>query len=295
MKDFFTSLKFKILCLVAALLIGLMFYAAGTGGFSTLPSSILGGITSPFQKLSSSISAKTGNFLSKFVNAEQNELENIELKDEISRLRKQLVDYSRLLDENEQLREILQIKEIRDDFVLTGASVISRDPNVLFNSFTIDKGLIHGVKLNDPVIVSGGLIGRVDYVGSNFSTVVTLLSPEMKVSVYEISKGETGIIEGDIALAKDGFCKLVYIDKDTAIIPGDIVVTSGSSASGLLPGGLVVGTVVNITAEEHGKTVFATIKPVADIDNLKGVIVIKDFEQQQMDLNQRIAGESGEE
>ena len=69
MKDFFKSLGFKVLAAVALLLVGVMIYAASTGGLANIPATITGAIVSPLQSLGASISNGFSSFLGIFTDS----------------------------------------------------------------------------------------------------------------------------------------------------------------------------------------------------------------------------------
>ena len=115
MRDFFNSLRFKILMAVLAVVTGVMIYSASTGGLATLPEQMLSYALMPFQKLSSTISDGFTGIFSVFFDARKNYDENQQLKREIAELRRQLVDYENVVTENERLREILDLKELNPD------------------------------------------------------------------------------------------------------------------------------------------------------------------------------------
>lgn len=69
-----------------------------------------------------------------------------------------------------------------------------------------------------------------------------------------------------------------YIDRSSDIKEGDVIVTSGNS--GLFPVDRVIGVVEEVAVEESGLSLFATIRPVVDIDSITNVFVIMDFNGQ---------------
>ena len=72
MRDFFNSLRFKILMAVLAVVTGVMIYSASTGGFATLPEQVLSYALMPFQKLSAVISDGFTGVFSVFFDAREN-------------------------------------------------------------------------------------------------------------------------------------------------------------------------------------------------------------------------------
>ena len=87
--------RFKIILAVVAVILGGMLYAASTGGVATLPERMLSYVVVPVQKAAAWVSNGITDFLSVFFDARENYEENIQLKEEISELRKQLVDYEK--------------------------------------------------------------------------------------------------------------------------------------------------------------------------------------------------------
>lgn len=275
MRDFFSSVRFKIIAAVLAVIVGVMLYSASTGGLATIPEKIVSFIVVPAQKASAALSDSITDFFSIFVNAKANQEENDQLKEQISELRKQMVDYENTKTENERLQEIVGLKKENPDMQLLDAGIIGRDPADRFGSFTIDKGTVHGISKWDPVITGDGLVGYVDSLGPTYAKVVTVLSPEINVGAVEIRTKETGNLTGDIGLADKGFAKLELLPKTTEVQKGDIIVTAGTS--GYYPPDLVIGTVEEVTLEKSGITASASIKPVSDIYEIKHVFVLTDF------------------
>jgi len=275
LRNFFSSVRFKILTAVLAVIVGVMLYSVSTGGIATFPQKIVSFVVLPVQKVATAVSDSVSDFFSVFVNAKKNKAENDDLKKELAQLRYQLVDYRNTLTENERLKEIVGIKEENPDIKLLDAGIIGRDPSDKFGAFTIDRGTIHGIAKWDPVITKDGLVGYIDSLGPTYAKVVTILSPEINVGAVEIRTKETGNLTGNISLANKGFSKLELLPKNTGITKGDIVVTAGTS--GYYPPNLVIGTVEEIELEESGITAYAKIRTASDIYEIKHVFVLTDF------------------
>ena len=178
-------------------------------------------------------------------------------------------------NENTQFREFLEIKQYNTDFTFEPASVIGRPASDRFGSFTIDVGSFHGVTVNCPVITADGLVGIVSEVAYTHSNVKTILDPSVNVSGLIARSLDTGIVTGDSILADSGLCRINYLIKESSILKSDLVITSG--IGGLFPKGLIIGEVSNVTTESSGISLYAEIKPSADIHGAKNVFVIKDF------------------
>ena len=84
MKEFFHTVKFKILVCIFALLLGFLIYVAVSAGVSSLPKQILETVSAPFVTLSTNVSDWIENTLDKFVNADKYKQENEILKEQLA-------------------------------------------------------------------------------------------------------------------------------------------------------------------------------------------------------------------
>lgn len=288
MKDFLKSVRFKILCALLTVLAGFMVTAVYSGGGAPLFAQIVSLVTVPVQRLSANLSHSVSEFFGQFVDAKQLHEQNEALKAEINEMRRTQADYDRLKHENEQFRQIIGVMENRQDLSTETASVIARESAGRFYMFTIDKGTLNGIKRLDPVMTSDGLVGYVTEVGVSYARVATILDVTVDVGVYNNSAAsgvgiygsstrDIGIISGSVDLAAEGLCQMEYLPRDSEISPGDIIMTSGGS---LFPRDILVGTVVRVAPNSHGTSLAATIRPAADIPNVKDVFVITYFEGQ---------------
>ena len=293
MQKFFKSWYFKVLCGLAILAVALMIRAAASGSADVFLSQAVSVVSQPFLKFSASVTNSVNDFLDRFARSEDIYLENQELKEQIRELNEKLKDYENVKRENEQFREFLELKENNPDYDFATATVIGRDANSRFSSFTIDKGSLDGIEEADPVITSDGLVGIVWEVGLTYSHVRTVLDIAVEVGVYGVSTRDSGILSGDISLASDGLCRLSYLPKNSGIASGELIVTSG--IGGVFPKDIVVGTVKSISLDSNGLSLTAQIEPAADIANVTDVLVIKYFKGQSTASAEQTAGAEGGE
>lgn len=288
MKEFFHSVKFKILICIAALLLGLMSYVAVAAGTQTLPEQIISTVTYPFVTAANSISDGVNGFIDRWVNADTYKAQNDELRELVTQMYERSADYEELQKENEQLREMLSLSQKHKDLVFSEpCSIIARNANDLYGGFTINQGSSSGISLNDPVITSVGLIGRVTEIAVNYARVSTVLSPQVNVGVYTMNKKTTGVIENSLVNAADGLCLMSNILKDADIAPGDVVVTSGQS--GLFPEGLIIGTVKSVYDDPNGLSKHALIEPAENCFAVTSVYAVVDFDGKGLSFDDEIA------
>ena len=275
MREFFSSKKFKVILAVIALMFGMMLYSASGDGVANIPRNLLEMVTTPFQKAGAFLSNTIGGWFADLAAAGNNARENEELKQQIAELNQQMADYEKLKDENAQLKEIAGIKELYPDFEVMPAQVVSRDASDRASSFIIDRGSLHGIAVNDPVITANGLVGIVTQVGPISARVKTILSPEIDVSAIDIKTDQLGVVSGSYAYAESGKAKMGILSEETAIEEGNMIVTAG--ASGLYPKGIPIGTVTKVDTESTGITKYAEIEPFEDVSSVTTVQVVTSF------------------
>lgn len=274
MKDFFKTSSFKVLIIVVVVLLGLIIYTATAGG--SFLASLLGFATSPMQ----SVSTQAVGAVTEFVDLDalsRDELKDMvnSLTEENADLREKLVDYENTQQENEQLREQLEITEQQPENTLRAATVIGRDPNDMFYGFFIDQGTLAGVEVGDPVITSQGLVGVVSQAYATTSRVTTLLSEDVNVSAVAPARGESGVTSSDITSASAGLLRMSYLTSDTQIQPGDIITTSG--VGGAYPADVIIGQVQSVQKSENDISYYAVVEPYQDLTNVQEAFVVIDF------------------
>ncbi len=275
MKEFFKGKAFKAICCLLALIIGMMIYQAASGNYASLPEAVVGTVVSPIVKVSSAISDKVAGFFNSLLSASETQKENEQLKKELSEAYKDLSDLEKYKNENEHLKKFLEIKKQNPDYKLESAMVIGRDSSSQFGSFTVDKGSMAGIKVNSPVITSEGLVGIVSHVGPTYSVVTTILDPEINVGAYNSRTQATGVVGGDANLYSKSKTKLRLLPRDTALLSGDIIETSG--IGGMFPAGILIGTVDSIKAENSGVSMYGEISPIVNVEKVTGVMIITEF------------------
>ncbi|MBP3414972.1 MAG: rod shape-determining protein MreC [Clostridia bacterium] len=288
MRNLLKAKSFKILIAVVLILFGFMMYSASLSGEQNILTAITSFITTPVQKLSALISGGIGSIGDDLTDVETIKAENELLLTKVRELTAQLVDYEELKQENERLRGILQLKQENAEFEFVPATVISRDATDQYGTFIIDKGTAHGVAYLDPVITADGLVGYISEAGPISSKVTTILSPATDIGAIDRRTLDGGVLGGDLALAKNGTCKLSYLARDCEVAAGDIIVTSGLGC--IYPKNLVIGEVTEILAESQDISLYAIIQPAADITGCIDVFVISSFNGQGAVVNGELAG-----
>lgn len=277
MRFFFRSKQFKIILAILICLISISVIFTVIGGRISPQSNIAGAITAPLRSVATAISNSFSDFVSSLNDGNKIMLENTELEAEINDLRAKLADYEKISAENEFYKKYLEIKEAHPDFKFAQATLISRDADDPYKGFVVNKGSLNGISEHDPVITDAGLVGFVTDVGLNTSKVVTILSPELTLGALDNRTNDSGIVSGSLEFTRNGETKFYNLSRSCSIAVGDYVVTSGE---GVFPKGLLIGTIKTVGNDKYNTSLFATVKPFADIDSLRDVMIITDFKGQ---------------
>ncbi len=180
-----------------------------------------------------------------------------------------------LQEENQKLKELLDINHSLLQYEKVSATVISRDPMTWLESFTIDKGSKDGIQENMAVIGNGGLVGYVAQTSFYTSTIKLLTNPslENKISIkIEISEGEYayGLLGG-----YDSETGSYYIEgiSDYVVIPINAKVTT-TGLGDRFPSGLLIGTVQDIETDSFDLAKVVYVKPFMKTDDISFVSVL---------------------
>ena len=171
--------------------------------------------------------------------------------------------------ENERLREFLNFKA-KIDYAFIGSDVISKGTSSNLNTFLINQGFNNGVKKNDPVLSSRGVIGKIIAVSEDYSSVQLVSDGRFRLSV-KIMPSES---EGIMRWRNNQICEIFEVKKTAKIDIGDVVLTSDLSI--YFPPNLPVGEVVSIhdKSDSFNKTI--RLRLYADLSTINQLFIIVD-------------------
>lgn len=274
MKDFLRE-NGILLVIIAALCAALLWVVSALLGFNPL-ANLLGLVSSPLREAASAAAEWVEDRYDYAFRYDELVEENAALKERVAELEeavRQAQDDSR---QNELLRELIGLAEKRADFDFEDATVTVRTTSNWNATLTINKGSNVAIELGDCVVDAyGNLVGIVSEVGFNYSVVAAVTDATTEIGGRIPRTDDNAVLEGDFALMKEGKLKLTYLPENSQPISGDQITTSG--LGDIYPSGLVVGTVESIQTDADGLSRYAVVKPAADLDDLRYVFVIKDF------------------
>ena len=272
MKDFLKSPSIKIFLFVLLVILLVVLFTNNSSG--SFLSSGINSFTLPFYKVTAAASSNEADNKS----VDQLKDENKKLSEENKELRAFLVDYYNIKEENSRLWKFYELKKKNPEYTLIPATVIKRDTNADFYSFTLDKGTSSGVSISDPVVTDNGLVGWVGEADINTCRVITVLSPQTSVSARDIVSSNLGVIKGSEQYSDKNQTMLTKLASNHKVKPGDVITTTG--ISGLYPKNLIVGEVISIEYDDFDTSFYAVVEPYDVIRKLTEVAVLTDFTDQ---------------
>ncbi len=250
----------------------LVFFAARGRFQAPIANKTVALILSPFQNSISWIGDKL-SFITTTVSDimhvhEQNKI----LLSEVEELRAKNIAANEFEAENQRLRALLGYKQVAVQFDLEPARVIGRDAATWSSMIIVNRGTADGIANDMAVVTEMGLVGHVIDAGINTSKVQLILDPRSSVGTL-IQRPESrvaGIVEGD--LNNPTMPRMVNIPKNSDVIVGDVIVTSGFG--GVYPKGIVVGKIKDIQNEESGLLKYGVVETTVNFQKLEDVAII---------------------
>ena len=203
-----------------------------------------------------------------FYNQSQLIQENETLKLDMDRLKADLQRLDFIDQENNQLKNLLEVKNLKK-FKTEGVSIIYSRFDPFNQKIIIDGGQNKKFQAGQPIIDSLGLVGQISNVFPETSEVTLLIDKRMSVPIQIQRNGLRAITNGD---GQSEMILISHLPSSVDVIQGDIVRTSGIDT--IYPEGLAVAEVLEINHDP--KLPFAKIicKPIASIRNHNHLLVV---------------------
>jgi rod shape-determining protein MreC len=207
------------------------------------------------------------------------------LQGEVNSLRAQVAQLKQAQIMNTQLTKEVGLDQSGTlaAYQRVGANVIGRSTSLWYETIQVDKGSADGVRMNDPVIGAGALVGKVTDVGSNWSE-VTLLTDHTFAVTAEVqdNAGDTGVLSPQVGNPN----QLILSDlpkpgpNQAGPQVGQQVVTAGfrdpnnPALDSLYPPGIPIGTVTNANQDNLFNNGQITVSVDADLRHLSVVQIL---------------------
>lgn len=272
--------KFFIVCLCIAISIAGITSTLSLMGYRSLTRNIVGTLATPFRWVGTVITNAVTGFGKYFNSIDELTEQNRALKEENAALKEQLSQSNLIDQENDRLREFLSMKSEYPSFSFEEGMVIGREASNYVTVLTLNRGTIHGVEENMPVVTKEGIVGCVSEVGLTWCKVSTILETARSVGVYLPRNGASGILSGDYSMRADGLCKLTFVEvdaKNADVQPGDAVYSSGMGS--VYPADMKVGEIVSVEIDNVSRTLIASVRPTVNFSEPDYMMIITGYQK----------------
>jgi rod shape-determining protein MreC len=191
--------------------------------------------------------------------------DNEALREEVEALRLELTRLHGLDKEAERLADALDFaRQERGD--LRVAEIIYLDTHSWLRNMLVYAGR-DDVEVNQPVLATDGLVGRVVQVSGPYARVQLLTDTAASVSAMIERTGRQALVQG----TSGGALEIIYMPLQAEVRVGDLVVTAG--IDGVYPRGIPIGTVLRV---DPGNELFHRIllEPAVQLDRLDRVYTL---------------------
>lgn len=200
--------------------------------------------------------------------------ENTELRARMRELQEQAARAADLLAENERLRRLLELADVRKDLRLVAARVVARSNSPFFRVVRIELDLEDPERIEEgaPVIAPGGVVGQIRTIDGDRAEVLLVTDPRSAIDVVLETSRARGVAVGTGEPERYA-ARLEYLERAVTAVAGERVMTTGDD--GRYPPGLVVGEITpEAGQEESGPFQNARVRPLVDLGALEVVFIV---------------------
>tara|TARA_B100000524_G_C23630997_1_gene363108 strand:- start:189 stop:989 length:801 start_codon:yes stop_codon:yes gene_type:complete len=218
---------------------------------------------------------------SKFINSSNFIIASIyDAKNSITKYFDLISQNKLLIEENRALRHLILNEEKKSseksksenfNFNVISTSVIKNSYSNSNNFITIDKGIKQGVKIDNGVISSKGVVGIIDKSSKNYSRFISILNTNFLLNAKLKKSGYFGVLSWDgLNINK---VQLKDVPKQADVSIGDTIVTGGNSL--IFPKGILVGFVDSYKVDSSKNYLEIEINLSTDMTNIQNLYIIQ--------------------
>jgi len=204
------------------------------------------------------------------------------LEEELQVLQGEAIKLEEQAEENQRLRALLDLHPDKGTYPegtdFTSARVIGKSPTRWQAWIQIDKGSADGIRVGLPVVgatpVAGeslagkGLVGKIVSVTEHTAQVQLIIDVESSVAAKIQGSRAEGMVEGSVS----GNLIMDYVDRDIAVDPKLVIVTSGYG--GVYPADIPIGIVASVGEEDVNIYKEIEVQALVDFRVLEEVMVL---------------------
>jgi rod shape-determining protein MreC len=204
----------------------------------------------------------------------------------------------RLLEENERLRtrlagheDSLEIQTYKDtssfdaDYIFRASEVINNNYAKVDNYLTLKSGTRDGIERDMGVVTSRGIVGIIENVSPNYSTVISILNSNSRINAQLKNSNHFGTLvwNGD----DPNVVQLTDVPSVASLAKGDTIITGGRSL--IFPKGIPIGSVRNFSLDQSESYYNIDIQLFNDMTNIGYVYIIENTQQSEIKALQNLS------
>ncbi len=163
-------------------------------------------------------------------------------------------------------------------YTFISADIINNSVNKHSNNITINRGANHGVKIRAGVFDDRGIVGIIRNVGSRFSSVMSILHKESRITAAIRRNNYFGSLTWNGSNPR--MVTLSDIPKHAQLIKGDTIQTSGYST--IFPAGIMVGVIDTFWLEPGSNFYTIDVLLSNDLSKSKYVYIVNDLMREEI-------------
>ena len=257
-----------VVALIAALALTTLWYREGVNGPVHSARRVVMTVSEPFAAVGTSVTSPlrtAGQWLGGITVSRAGyaalKQQNDELKQKLATETEQLLQYQRTAG-------LVQWVKLNPGVKSVGATIIARPADSWDGTVLLDRGATSGVRIGDPVIAVGGLLGQVTEVAAFDAKVRLITAQDSGVSVIVQRNRAEGVVKGSV----DRTLSLDFVAKSMTPKVGDVLLTSG--LGGVFPKDLIVGEVTGVSSPRADLFPDVAVASRIDLDAVEEVLVL---------------------
>jgi rod shape-determining protein MreC len=172
----------------------------------------------------------------------------------------------------------LTIPEIAGKYKVIQAKVISNSYSVPENYMTINKGTKDGISKDMGVVSDKGVIGVIEKVSKNYSTVISVLNLKFRLDAKIKKNNHFGTLTWNGK--NTGFAQLVDVPRLATVRKGDTIVTGAEST--IFPENIPIGTIEKIYTDKKTNYFTLDVRLFNDMTSLGHIYIIENKDRKEI-------------
>jgi rod shape-determining protein MreC len=204
--------------------------------------------------------------------------ENKTMRQELENLRQQRARQKNAEADAAHLEVLLNYEHssrFPQDYSKVNVEVMTPATGAFEQTVVIAAGQNRDIRIDDPVVVGDGLVGRISQVGPTTSKVTLVSDPSFAASARDLRTGAEGIVRhpatgSDVLILDD-------VKIDQKVREGDSIITSGwrrPDISSLYPAQISIGRIASFSQTDVNPNKQIQVEPSVDFSSLEAVIVL---------------------